>query len=123
MNGSTVVIIPPGGDMQAYIQSLRLLLAYPVEVIAPGHGELIRESRAEIERLVAHRLGREEKVLRGLEKLGAGDLDALVEVVYDDVDAALHPWAKRSMEAHLIKLEREGRAARAGDRWRAGPAR
>lgn len=117
MNGSTVVIIPPGGDMQAYIQSLRLLLAYPVEVIAPGHGELIAESRAEIERLVDHRLGRESKVVRGLEVLGPSDMDALVRVVYDDVDAALHPWAKLSMEAHLIKLEREGRAQRDGERW------
>jgi glyoxylase-like metal-dependent hydrolase (beta-lactamase superfamily II) len=36
MNGSTVVIIPPGGDMQAYIGSLRLLLDYPLQRIAPG---------------------------------------------------------------------------------------
>ena len=117
MNGSTVVIIPPGGDMQAYIASLRMLLDYPIDSIAPGHGELIEDSRHEIEHLVAHRLGREEKVLAGLEQTGACDLDALVKVVYDDVDPALHPWAKLSMEAHLIKLERESRAIRISEGW------
>ncbi|WOJ93419.1 MBL fold metallo-hydrolase [Congregibacter variabilis] len=119
MNGSTVVIIPPGGDMQAYIASLEMLLDYPLDSIAPGHGELIFESRAEIEGLVAHRLGREAKVLAGLNALGLCDLDTLVETVYDDVDPALYPWAKLSMEAHLIKLEREGRAALSGERWQA----
>lgn len=117
MNGSTVVIIPPGGDMQAYIASLEMLLNYPLDAIAPGHGELIYESIAEIEGLVAHRLGREAKVLAGLHALGACDLDTLVRTVYDDVDPALHPWAKLSMEAHLIKLEREGRAGRSDERW------
>lgn len=111
MNGSTVVIIPPGGDMHAYIASLELLLTYPLQRIAPGHGEVIEESEAEIRHLVAHRLARESKVVAGLERLGRGDLDQLVTVVYDDVDPALHPWAKKSLEAHLIKLVKEERAA------------
>lgn len=118
MNGSTVVIIPPGGDMQAYIASLRLLLDYPIATIAPGHGELIGDSRSEIESLVAHRLGRENKVLEGLGALSPCDLDALVLRVYDDVAPALHPWARLSLEAHLIKLEREGRAECEAGSWR-----
>ncbi|MEQ8265311.1 MBL fold metallo-hydrolase [Pseudohaliea sp.] len=124
MQGSTVVIIPPGGDMAAYIRSLKLLLDYPVQVIAPGHGTLIEDSRREVDRLVRHRLLREAKVVGGLERLGEADPDALVKVVYDDVDPALHRWAKLSMAAHLIKLEQEGRAARADDaeRWRLLPA-
>ncbi|MHA7816251.1 MAG: MBL fold metallo-hydrolase [Pseudohaliea sp.] len=124
MEGSTVVIIPPGGDMAAYIRSLKLLLEYPVKLIAPGHGALIEDSRREVDRLVRHRLLREAKVVGGLERLGEADPDALVRVVYDDVDPALHRWAKLSMAAHLIKLEQEGRAARAddADRWRLLPA-
>jgi glyoxylase-like metal-dependent hydrolase (beta-lactamase superfamily II) len=113
MNGSTVVIIPPGGDMQAYIASLQRLLEYPVTAIAPGHGEVISDSEAEVRRLVAHRLAREAKVLDGLVSLAPCDLDRLVAVVYDDVDPALHPWAKLSLEAHLIKLQRESRVQRA----------
>lgn len=118
MNGSTVVIIPPGGDMQAYIASLRLLGDHPIKVIAPGHGDLIHDSDREIQHLIDHRLGRERKVVAGLKALGPSDLDQLVVRVYDDVDASLHPWAKLSMTAHLIKLEREGEASYEGDTWR-----
>lgn len=119
MNGSTVVIVPPGGDMQAYIASLRRLLDYPLESIAPGHGELIHTPREEVEKLVAHRLGRERKVLDGLRQLGRCSLDQLVAVVYDDVDSNRHEWAKLSMTAHLIKLEREGQARQlaGGEQW------
>ena len=63
MNGSTVVIIPPSGDMKAYIESLQLLLRYPLKLIAPGHGEVMEDSRAVVEWLVNHRLKRESKVI------------------------------------------------------------
>ncbi|MEP0202285.1 MAG: MBL fold metallo-hydrolase [Halioglobus sp.] len=120
MNGSTVVIVPPGGDMKAYIASLKLLLDYPIRHVAPGHGELIDDSRAEVEWLVEHRLKREAKVVAGLASLGPSGLDALVKVVYDDVDSSLHEWAKLSMTAHLIKLEQESRASVQADSdvWR-----
>ena len=62
MNGSTVVIVPPGGNMADYIASLRRLLDYDVKVVAPGHGELISDCRGEVEKLVRHRLLREAKV-------------------------------------------------------------
>ncbi|MFV0277166.1 MAG: MBL fold metallo-hydrolase [Parahaliea sp.] len=115
MKGSTVVIVPPGGDMKAYIESLHLLLDYPLQCIAPGHGEVIDEPRAEVAQLVAHRLQREGKVLAGLERLGRSDPDTLVKVVYDDVDASRHEWAKLSMAAHLIKLQAEQRALQHSD--------
>ena len=110
MNGSTVVIVPPSGDMKAYIESLQLLLRYPLHLIAPGHGEVMEDSRAIVEWLVNHRLQRENKVIGGLRKLGRSSLDELVTVVYDDVDVGLHEMAKLSMSAHLIKLQRENRA-------------
>ena len=62
MNGSTVVIVPPGGNMKAYIESLQRLLNYDVTAIAPGHGEVIPGCRDEVEKLVRHRLMREAKV-------------------------------------------------------------
>ncbi|MBM69847.1 MAG: MBL fold metallo-hydrolase [Haliea sp.] len=119
MNGSTVVIVPPGGDMKAYIASLRLLLDYPLQSIAPGHGDLIHSPREEVAGLVEHRLARERKVVAGLSSLGQADLNALVKVVYDDVDPARHEWAKLSLSAHLIKLAAEGRARgdAAAERW------
>ena len=115
MSSSTVVIVPPGGDMSAYIASLQLLLDYPVQRVAPGHGEMIDDCRAEVEHLVKHRLAREAKVVAGLEQTGPADLDTLVAVVYDDVDTERHEWAKLSMSAHLIKLADEGRARHDAD--------
>ena len=110
MNGSTVVIIPPSGDMKAYIDSLRLLLDYPLRSIAPGHGDVMGEPAAAIAWLVEHRQMRERKVVAGLRATGRASLEELVKVVYDDVATSLHKMAVLSLSAHLIKLEREGRA-------------
>ncbi len=116
MNGSTVVIVPPSGDMKAYIESLQLLRCYPLKFIAPGHGETMEDSHAVVEWLVNHRLQREGKVIKGLQQLGRVPLDELVKVVYDDVDTSLHKMAKLSLSAHLIKLQYENRALHhAGD--------
>lgn len=117
MQGSTVVIAPPDGNMKAYLESLARLQREPVTRLAPGHGRVIQDAQAEIARIVAHRLQREAKVL---EKLGAEQsamLDELVVHVYDDVDSRLHPLAKCSLLAHLEKLELDGRARRAGAQW------
>ena len=108
MNGSTVVIVPPGGNMADYIASLRRLLDHDVKVVAPGHGELIPDCRGEVEKLVRHRLMREAKVASALDSVPRS-LDGLVVTVYDDVDPVMHEWAKLSLLAHLIKLEGEGR--------------
>lgn len=119
MNGSTVVIVPPSGDMKAYIESLQLLLQYPLKWIAPGHGELMDEPVATVEWLVKHRLKREAKVRRMLEKAGRATLDTLVALVYDDVNIGLHEMAKLSLRAHLIKLEQENvaRTYASDDTW------
>jgi glyoxylase-like metal-dependent hydrolase (beta-lactamase superfamily II) len=119
MNGSTVVIIPPSGDMKAYIESLQLLLRYPLKFIAPGHGDVMEDSHAVVEWLVNHRLKREAKVIAGLQQLGRVPVDELVKVVYDDVDTSLHKMAKLSLAAHLIKLQHENRALHhvADDSW------
>lgn len=120
MNGSTVVIVPPSGDMKAYIESLQLLLKYPLKFIAPGHGEVMEDSAAVVEWLVNHRMKREGKVVDSLKGLGTAAMDALVAVVYDDVDVSLHEMAKLSLRAHLIKLETESRVQHNGeaDTWK-----
>jgi glyoxylase-like metal-dependent hydrolase (beta-lactamase superfamily II)/8-oxo-dGTP pyrophosphatase MutT (NUDIX family) len=117
MQGSTVVINPPDGNMRDYLASLELLLAEDVLILAPGHGYLIGEPYREAKRLMRHRLAREQKVIWALERLGAADAETLVAEVYDDVSPRLHGVAQRSLSAHLEKLAAEGRA-RAGDgRW------
>jgi glyoxylase-like metal-dependent hydrolase (beta-lactamase superfamily II) len=112
MQGSTVVIAPPDGDMKQYLDSLARLQREPVTRIAPGHGLVIEDAQHEISRLIAHRLKREAKVIKRLRSAGGASVDKLVAGVYDDVDPRLHPVAKSSLLAHLLKLEHEGRAAR-----------
>ena len=116
MQGSTVVINPPDGDMRAYLASLESLLAEDIAIIAPGHGYLIGAPHKEIRRLVAHRLARERKVRLALERLRQASLEQLLPVVYDDVPERMHRWAARSLTAHLDKLVADGvvRAGHAG---------
>ncbi|HLS56206.1 MAG TPA: MBL fold metallo-hydrolase [Zeimonas sp.] len=110
LSGSTTVVDPPDGDMRAYVASLERLAAEPFEFILPAHGHVIGRAKTEIARLIAHRMAREAKVVDALDRLGGGTLDELVVLAYDDVDPILHPVAKRSLTAHLLKLRDERRA-------------
>lgn len=112
MQGSTVVIGPPDGSMGDYLRSLGRLQKEPVSRIAPGHGLVIEDAQAEIVRIIAHRLQREAKVVERLGRANSATIDTLVTSVYDDVDSRLHPVAKSSLLAHLLKLEQEGRVVR-----------
>ncbi len=117
MQGSTVVINPPDGNMRAYLASLELLLAEDLAILAPGHGYLIGEPRHEIRRLVQHRMRRESKVVAALARLGNPTLEEVLPLVYDDVPARLHAVASRSLTAHLQKLVAEGTARAKGARF------
>jgi glyoxylase-like metal-dependent hydrolase (beta-lactamase superfamily II) len=109
MQGSTVVIWPPDGNMRTYVQSLQRLLTLELSILAPGHGYLIGHPHAEAQKLIQHRLGRENKVRQGLRKAGGhATLEALLPLVYDDVPKAVYSIAARSLEAHLGKLMEEG---------------
>ena len=107
MNGSTVVIGPPDGNMKQYIESLEKLKDYDIEKIAPGHGEVLENPHQVADWIINHRLEREKKVFEALKDASKGTPDSLVEKVYDDVDSSLFPIAKASLLAHLIKLEED----------------
>ena len=117
LDGVTPVILPPDGDMAAYLQSLELLKRYQPRAIAPGHGRVLDEPLRVIDGVIAHRGRREAKVLAVLGTVEQGTIDELLPKVYDDVKVELLPIARYSLEAHLIKLGREGRAARTRDAW------
>ena len=119
MQGSTVVINPPDGDMATYLASLRLLLAEQLDYIAPGHGFLMGRPHEMVERVLIHRRERENKVLAQLAEHGPATLEALLPHVYEDVPLRMHPVASRSLLAHLLKLRDEGRAAEVAGAWRA----
>jgi glyoxylase-like metal-dependent hydrolase (beta-lactamase superfamily II)/8-oxo-dGTP pyrophosphatase MutT (NUDIX family) len=122
MQGSTVVINPPDGDMAVYLASLRRLLDEDLEWLAPGHGFLIDEPHAVVNKTIAHRLAREAKVLDAVRRLGTGaavDEAALLADVYAETPKGLHAVALRSLRAHLYKLRDERHVVQAGSAWRA----
>ena len=113
---TTNVIAPPDGDMLDYLNSLERLQELDIAEIVPGHGPPIRDPQAKIAEYIAHRQLREQQVMEALEELPRGvKIPAIVKFVYTDVDPKLHTIAAWSVEAHLIKLEREGLAERLGD--------
>lgn len=118
MQGSTVVINPPDGDMSAYFRSLEQLLAMDLDWFAPGHGFLVARPLDVVRALLAHRLAREDKVVTALSVHAPATVEALVPMVYADTPASLHPLARRSLLAHLLKLQGEGRATLDAERWR-----
>jgi glyoxylase-like metal-dependent hydrolase (beta-lactamase superfamily II) len=112
MEGVSVVILPPSGDLKDFLQSLDLLGSYPIAAIAPAHGHVMDDPALEIRKLIKHRLYREQKVIAALEITGEASLQALLPHAYDDTHSSLHKVAQYSLWAHLLKLEREGRAER-----------
>jgi len=119
MQGSTVVIWPPDGNMRAYMESLRSLLKLDLAVLAPGHGHLIGHPRDELNRLIEHRLRREDKIRQAVLRSGTGlTIETLLSSAYDDVSRSLHEWAALSLQAHLDKLVADGELRLIAGRYR-----
>ncbi|HEX5366402.1 MAG TPA: MBL fold metallo-hydrolase [Acidimicrobiales bacterium] len=110
MQGSTVVINPPDGDMAAYLASLERIKALRprLKALAPGHGHVIDEPVAAIQEVIDHRLARESQVLQLVRDRGAVDVAGLVDEIYAGLAAPLVPVARRTVWAHLRKLADEG---------------
>jgi glyoxylase-like metal-dependent hydrolase (beta-lactamase superfamily II) len=110
MQGSTVVIRPPDGNMATYLANLRRLLVLQpaIALIGPGHGRMIVDPAAVVNDTVAHRLERERVVLTALVSLRYGTVDDLVGTVYADVNDERKKVARHSLLAHLLKLADDG---------------
>jgi glyoxylase-like metal-dependent hydrolase (beta-lactamase superfamily II) len=120
IEGSTVVIDPPDGNMRDYLASLRVIRARRPDALLPGHGERIDEPARVIDGIIEHRLARERRVLEALAAHPVSTAATLVPHVYADVPERLHGWAERSLLAHLIKLADDGVATERAGQWRLG---
>ncbi|TNF62874.1 MAG: MBL fold metallo-hydrolase, partial [Burkholderiales bacterium] len=127
LNGSTTVIDPPDGHMGDYLDSLdkldRLCAEHQVHFILPAHGYVLGDhprsadnpgapehggARAAIAQLRAHRLAREAKVATAMRSRPDGTPDDWVALAYDDVPERLWPVAKRSLLAHVERIQSLG---------------
>jgi glyoxylase-like metal-dependent hydrolase (beta-lactamase superfamily II) len=111
----TTVVAPPDGDMTDYMESLARVRRLRPRTIHPGHGPRVDDAIALIDEYVAHRLDREGQVERAVRERG-GDVAPIdvVPEIYASYPRELWPFAAMSVQAHLDKLVRDGRARRGG---------
>jgi glyoxylase-like metal-dependent hydrolase (beta-lactamase superfamily II) len=103
----TILVIPPDGDMKAYLDSLRAMQALEPAAILPGHGPVITEPHSLLQQYIDHRLQREQQVLYWLGQ-GVTNAAEIAACIYADQPAALE-IATLQVEAHLTKLRQEGK--------------
>lgn len=115
--GAGTVVV---GDMFDYLASLQRLQHLDITEIVPAHGPVIPDPQAKLAEYVAHRLEREQQVLQALQRFPQGTtIPTIVSIIYADVDPRLHPVAAHSVNAHLLKLEREGQVKQGAEEiWR-----
>ncbi|MGN3975176.1 MBL fold metallo-hydrolase [Tsuneonella sp. SYSU-LHT278] len=118
MGWSTSVVVPPDGDMGAYMASLDKLYAREDRVFYPAHGPQIDKPRQLVRGMIGHRRQRENQIMRILSG-GPQAAAGFVPRMYKGLDPRLTGAAEMSVTAHLIDLERRGMVARSGDAWTA----
>jgi glyoxylase-like metal-dependent hydrolase (beta-lactamase superfamily II) len=108
--GGTIVIpARKGGDLGAYLASLRRVRDLAPARLLPGHGPIVNDPIALIDEYLAHRADREQQILQAM-LAGARTVDEIVRRVYPGLPASLREAAADTVRAHLAKLRDEGRA-------------
>jgi glyoxylase-like metal-dependent hydrolase (beta-lactamase superfamily II) len=116
MKWSTSVVSPPDGDMSAYMASLQRLYDREDRVYYPAHGPAVDNPRQLVRGMIGHRRMRERQIL-GLLEQGAQVIPDMVTEMYKGLDERLKGAAGRSVLAHLVDLEKQGRVALDGEAW------
>jgi glyoxylase-like metal-dependent hydrolase (beta-lactamase superfamily II) len=116
MKWSTSVVSPPDGDMAAYMASLQKLYDRDDRIYYPAHGPAVEKPRQLVRGMIGHRRQREAQILRELGK-GPRAIPNMVEAMYKGLDPRLKGAAGRSVLAHLVDLQRQGRVASAHEIW------
>jgi glyoxylase-like metal-dependent hydrolase (beta-lactamase superfamily II) len=118
MGWSTTVVVPPDGEMGAYIASLEKLRQRVDRVYYPAHGPPVTNPQQYVRGLIGHRMQREKQILR-LVGERARDIPGIVANAYPGLDPRLVPAAGGSVLAHLVDLEQRGLVERDGETWTA----
>jgi len=118
MGWSTTVVVPPDGDMAAYMASLDTLRQRDDRVYYPAHGPAVTNPQQYVRHLVGHRMQREKQIL-GLIGDQAREIPDIVANAYPGLDPRLTVAAGGSVLAHLVDLERRGLVERQGEAWKA----
>jgi glyoxylase-like metal-dependent hydrolase (beta-lactamase superfamily II) len=120
MGWSTSVVIPPDGDMGAYMASLERLLGRGETVYYPGHSDPVLRPERTVRSMLGHRRLREAQILRLLGD-GTEAVPDMVAAMYAGLGAPLRAAAGQSVLAHLVDLRSRGLVAEDGGAWRPAP--
>jgi glyoxylase-like metal-dependent hydrolase (beta-lactamase superfamily II) len=118
MGWSTTVVVPPDGDMAAYMQSLDKLRQRSDRIYYPAHGPAIENPQQYVRHLVGHRMQREKQILTLISER-ARPIPDIVANAYPGLDPRLTAAAGGSVYAHLLDLERRGLVEQRQDAWTA----
>jgi glyoxylase-like metal-dependent hydrolase (beta-lactamase superfamily II) len=116
MGWSTSVVVPPDGEMGAYMASLEKLMPRDDAIYFPAHGDPVTKPKQLLRGMLGHRKQRESQILR---LLGAGprSISEMVSQMYAGLDPRLTKAAGASVLAHLIDLDARGRVQATDDVW------
>ena len=117
MGWSTTVVVPPDGDMAAYMQSLDKLRQREDRIYYPAHGPAVTNPQRYVRGLIGHRMQREKQILK-LVGEQARDIPDIVASAYPGLDPRLVAAAGGSVYAHLLDLERRGLVQPDGESWK-----
>lgn len=117
MNDATVVILPPDGDMGAYLATLERLAALDPRCIAPAHGRTLDNPQREISAVIAHRRERETQVLEALSTAEPRTAEMIADRLYPQLHDHLKSMAALQVQAHLLHLAEQGRALADDHDW------
>ena len=104
------------GDLSDYLASIESVIRLAPARLLPAHGPVIDKPEPLLRRYVEHRLARERQIVESMLE-GASTADEITADVYRALSEKLLPMARQGVLAHLVKLERDGRARRDGDAW------
>ncbi|HEY1861267.1 MAG TPA: MBL fold metallo-hydrolase [Gemmataceae bacterium] len=104
---SSILIVPPDGDLATYLASLRRLRALACRLLLPAHGSPSAQPVKTIDECLAHRAKREQQLLETL-AAGPRTVPELVEELYRSTPATLLRMAELQIRAGLHKLQCEG---------------
>ena len=118
MGWSTTVVVPPDGDMAAYMASLDRLRQRDDRIYYPAHGAPVTNPQQYVRHLMGHRMHWERQILKLIAEQPR-DIPGIVANAYPGLDPRLTAAAGGSVLAHLLDLERRGLVERLGDSWTA----
>jgi len=113
----TIVLDPPEGHLQDYLDSLQRLRDERPGTLHPAHGEAIPGADAKLLEYIEHRHMRSDQVRESMSRLGAVTPLDLVPGIYPDLPRGFHPVAERQVLCHLQWLEGRGEARNIDGTW------